>query len=220
MISYIRDDLQEWANRIFVEVTNDNSEYYWPVSAHYNVFEQVFMKFLNRNLNHFDYKNMVVNALKEEPEWHPGLATTIKFCNFVRETEGKSNSPFGRMCVWKVPPGRAIMPHVDNFVYHGLIERYIFFISSHPENTIQVNVNKKSVRIEKGLLWQFAPAYDRHEFVNNSAEDFYFLGFDVWKPDALQNISKKIDLNEVLENPLRYSGFGGLGTNFKYISQH
>lgn len=220
MITYIRDDLQEWADIIFKEVISDQSEYYWPVSKHYKDFEQVYMKFLNRNLNHFDHKNMIVNALREEPEWHSGLSKTIDFCKFIRATEGKEGTPFGRMCIWKVPPNCAILLHIDNFVYHSLIERYILFISSHPENSVQVNVNKQSVKVSKGILWQFAPSYDRHEFINNSSEDFYFLGFDVWNMEKLMNMSKKFDLDQILNNAERYSAYGGLGTSFKYISKH
>jgi hypothetical protein len=163
---------------------------------------------------------MIANALREEPEFHPGLKKTLEFCNYVKKITGEEDTPFGRMCVWSVPPNHTILPHIDNFTYHTMIDRYIFFISKHDIDSIIVNINGARVKSDTGVLFRFSPAYDKHEFVNNSPDRLYFLGFDIWKKDKLAEYSKYMDLDKILENPNRYKSFGGQNTNCKYISEH
>jgi hypothetical protein len=220
MITIVKENLLEWADKIKEEIDNDTSSYFHPVSKKHKIFEQAYMKFVNRNLNYFDYRNMIANALREEPEFHLGLKKTLEFCNYVKKITGKEDAPFGRMCVWSVPPNHTILPHTDNFTYHTLIDRYIFFVSKHPTDSIIVNINEVRVKSDTGVLFEFSPAFDKHEFVNKSSDRLYFLGFDIWKKDRLAKFSKNMDLDKILENPNRYNFFGGSGTNCKYMSEH
>lgn len=216
----ISSDLKEWSHIIYNEIINDGSDYFWPKSNEHKIFEQAYMKFVNRNLNYFDHKNMLAHAVLEEQEYNKNLPKTLEFCNFVKDLVNKNNSPFGRMCVWNIPPKHQILAHIDNFIYHSMITRYIFIVSDHPKDSIIIKINDNFVNSNKGVLFQFYPAFDKHEFINNSDSNFYFLGFDIWNYKKLQVLAKNFDLKSVVDNPKRYSSFGGLKTNCKYISKH
>lgn len=216
----LTDNLTDWADIVFQEIVADSTDYFWPKSNEHKVFEQAYMKFVNRNLNYFDYKNMIVTAVVDEPEYHPGLTKTLEFCKFVRENFDNKHSPFGRMCVWKIPPKAGILPHVDNYIYHALITRYIFIVSDHNKDDIFIKINNIEVPYKKGRLFEFYPAVERHEFTNHSNDPLYFLGFDVWKKDKLDKFSQTIDLLSVASNPKRYNSFGGINSKCKYMSKH
>lgn len=217
---FLDDSLQNWADIVYQEIIADDTEYFWPKASDHYIFEQAYMKFVNRNLNYFDFKNMIVTALLEKQEFHPNFVRTLEFCEFVREKFNNKELPFGRMCIWNIPPKKRLLPHVDNFVYHSLITRYIFLVSDHKEEEITIRINNEKVLYQKGKLFLFYPAVELHEFINDSDIPFYFLGFDVWDKEKLNRMSKNVDLQQVLQNPSRYNSFGGPKTNCKYISKH
>jgi hypothetical protein len=217
---FIKNNLQEWADKVYYEIENDSTPYFHPVNRNHKIFEESYMKFVNRNLNYYNFSNMVVCALKEPPEWNPQLKVTLEFCNFVKTFMDEESTPFGRMCVWNVPPRKRIKKHTDNFTYHAMIDRYIFFVSSHPAGSINVTINNEKANTDKGVLWKFNPAFDEHEFVNNSDDPLYFLGFDIWKKEKLYSLKDVIDVDSVIQDPARLSRYGGQHTTCKFISEH
>lgn len=218
-MKFITDNLIEWANIVEQEIHNEETDWHWPKSQIHQIFEQSKMKFINRNLNYFNLPNMVAHALVDEPEYHPGFIKTLEFCNYVRSLTN-DNSPFGRMCVWYLPSGCKLLPHVDNFPYHTKIIRNIFIISINTNNTLEVTINEKNVPIQKGTLFQFNPDIEIHSFSNSSDHPFYFLGFDFWKNDELSILKDEINLDLVISNPDRYKLFTGDKSVSKYISRH
>ena len=216
-MKYITQSLDSVADVIREEIDSEKSEYFWPKAKDHKVFEQAYMKFLNRNLNYFDFPNMLAQT-EEDPEFNSSFPKTLAFCNFVRTLTG-DKGPFGRMCVWNLPQNKQLLPHVDNFEYHRCIVRNIFIISDNSSNQLEVIINNEPVRIKKGTLFQFSPAYERHAFVNNTAQPFYFLGFDFWNGAMLERAKAGVDLAAVRSNPER-AKFGGPGTKAKYISKH
>lgn len=218
-MKYITNDLENWADIVFKDIIEDSTEYYWPKSNEHNIFEKAYMKFVNRNLNYFNVINMVVTALYEEPIYHPGFKNTLNFCKFVREKFNDSASPFGRMCIWYLPPGSFLLPHVDNFQYHNLITRYIFIVSSHSNSNALIKINHELVNFSKGTLFEFSPSKELHQFSNDSNLPFYFLGFDVWKKNKLE-IYKNDNLKKLIDDHNRNNFYGAKGTNCKYISSH
>jgi hypothetical protein len=57
-MKFIADDLQNWADRIAAEIAADDAinEWFWPKSSSHEIFEQAWMKFVNRNLNYFSFQ--------------------------------------------------------------------------------------------------------------------------------------------------------------------
>lgn len=221
MMKLVRENLRASAEIINEELKNDSSPFFHPVAKGHKIFQQAYMKFVNRNLNYFNCENMIVTALKEEKQdFNLNLKKTLQFCNYVKKIEGKENAPFGRMCVWMVPPKHRILPHIDNFEYHSLIDRYIFFVSEHPAGSIIVNINNERARSEKGTLFKFSPHVDLHEFHNTTDHLLYFLGFDIWNVDKLNQAAEKVNFEKIMSNPDRYNKFGHAGTKCKYISEH
>lgn len=219
-MKYLADNLQDWADIVYKEIVSDKTEYFWPKSYKHKIFEQAYMKFVNRNLNYFNFPNMVITALFEKQEYHPGFQKTLEFCSFVRKSFNDDTSPFGRMCIWYIPPNCGLKPHVDNFQYHNQITRYIFIVSDHKEEEILIKVNAKRVNSNKGILFEFFPGVELHEFVNKSSIPFYFLGFDVWNKQKLLRYSKILDLDELVRDQDRINLYGGPGTKSKYMSNH
>ena len=219
-MKHLSTDLANFADILQNEIINDNSEYFWPVSDDHKIFEQAYMKFVNRNLNYFNFQNMVVSASLEEPEYHQGFPETLNFCKLIRKKFDDESAPFGRMCIWNIPPNKKLLPHVDNFSYHHVITRYIFFISSHEEGKISVCINNEKVLSNKGCLFRFYPGKELHEFVNNSSDPLYFLGFDIWKKNVLEKLIKHININEIKNDTKRLTTYGTEGTSCKYISKH
>lgn len=215
----ITEGLVEWADTIGEEIEHDShNDYFWPVTKKHKIFEQAYMKFVNRNLNYFHFPNMVVHTI-EGSEFNKSLPRTLEFCEFVRTLTGDTG-PFGRMCVWYMPPGKQLLPHTDNFEYHRHMIRNIFVINENKDNLLKININGKPVSFDKGTLFQFHPDHELHEFINNSDKNFYFLGFDFWIPELLELAKLRVDISSVLNDPQRLSGFGGPNTTFKYISRH
>ena len=211
-------DLQDDADIVRAEIDQSQADWFWPVSNEHKVFEQAHMKFVNRNLNYFNFPSMVAQTI-EGNEFNPELPKTLEFCNKVRTITGNTG-PFGRMCVWRMEPGRRLLRHVDAYRYHLFIKRNIFIISDNPDGRKKIVINKQPVYGEKGTLFQFDPAYDYHAFINDSDANFYFLGFDFWIDGYIEQFQKSLDFDSVVKNPARLAGFGGPGTEHKYISKH
>ena len=192
------------AKVVHEEILNDVSDWFSPTAGH-KIFDQAYMKFINRNLNYFDFGNMVTQTT-EPPEYNPSLVKTLEFCLRVKDNF-QEEGPFGRMCVWKIPPKMKIMQHVDNFEYHRHITRYIFSVSEHSD-LAEIVISGKRIDVEQGSIFKFYPAVQRHRFYNMSDVDWYFLGFDFWKTDLLKLAYDRIDSASIISNPARLSGFG------------
>lgn len=197
----------------------------WPanIPKHY-VFEQAYMKFLNGNLNYYYFPNMVAHS-QEQDGWNESFPNSIEFCKNVRKITG-NKGPLGRMCVWNLPPGRKLLPHVDDFEYHRHIVRNIFIVSPNLESKTRINIAGAAAPTAQGSFFQFQPHKQMHEFVNESDEHFYFLGFDYWIMDRLNEAMSKINLEEVKRDPDRLKRtedsfvYGSINTKCKYQSKH
>lgn len=218
-VSYHKD----WAKIILGEIEADtDSDWYHPkgkVTRGNGIEETVSiygqqqgdfdfgrMRFLNKNLNYFYFKNMLSLALKNEYEYNPLYPKALEFCNFVRTLTGETE-PFGRMCVWKLEPRSYLLPHVDNWEYHRHITRYIFCISEHEGTDAKIKIKDKEIKVEQGLLFSFLPATELHEFVNYTDKNFYFLGYDYWRPKLLPFLSSRFKVDK--NTPVEYEeGFG------------
>lgn len=210
-----------WTNEIEEEILADSSnEWWWPKSTKHKIFEAAYMKFVNGNLNYFNFANMVASVL-EETNYNKNLTKTLNFCNYARSLTGNSG-PLGRMCVWKLPPGKGLQRHLDNFKYHEHIVRNIFIVSKHSSNNCNILINDKIVEFNQGTLFQFFPAVEQHAFVNNSDTDFYFLGFDYWLTEYLDKaiIETKDLVPNLIQNRQKTIGFGAEGTSYKFMSPH
>lgn len=229
-----QDWFVEQANAIYEEILVDAGihEYWhpkinkerWPANEPiHHVFEQAYMKFLNGNLNYYYFPNMVAST-EEQNHWNKSFPQTINFCENVRNITGNIG-PFGRMCVWKLPAGKRLLPHVDNFEYHRHIIRNIFVISKNIDSKVEIIINKKLKEVKQGTFFQFHPDIEEHEFINNGNEDFYFLGFDYWETDKLHSAKTRINTREVINDPERIKFaqdgaliFGSMGTRCKFQS--
>lgn len=229
------DWLTEQAKLIHAEILNDIgvhdywhpkiNEERWPSDVpKHQVFEQAYMKFLNGNLNYYYFPNMVLHS-QEQDGWNESFPTAIEFCKNARRITG-NRGPLGRMCVWDLPPGRRLLPHVDDFEYHRHIVRNIFIVSSNLEDKVRIGINGNSAPTSQGSYFQFSPHVQKHEFINESDEHFYFLGFDYWIMDKLNAALERIDLEEVKRDPtrLQVTGdtfvYGSINTHCKYQSKH
>lgn len=201
-------------------------EKYWPqdVPVH-QTFEQAYMKFLNGNLNYYHFPNMVAHS-QEQDGWNEAFPKTLEFCVDLRKITG-NRGPFGRMCVWDLPPGRRLLPHVDDFEYHRHIVRNIFVVSPDMEDLAEIVINGVKVSTKQGTLFQFQPHREQHEFVNKSDnKHFYFLGFDYWILDRLNEALSRVNVQEVVADPERMKPigdtwvYGSMNTRCKYQSHH
>lgn len=75
----INRELQNWAHIITDEIAADEGkgEYFWPKSKSHEIFEQAYMKFINRNLNYFHLENMI-RQTTEGNEFNPAFAKTYR----------------------------------------------------------------------------------------------------------------------------------------------
>jgi hypothetical protein len=211
-----------WASILQEEIEKDSQSWFWPKSNDHKIFEQAHMKFINGNLNYFHFGNMVASVL-EKDIYNPNYTKSLEFCNYARTLTGNIG-PFGRMCIWKLPPKKGLLTHVDNFQYHRQIVRNIFVISNHSSenNTCEIVIAGNKINVSKGSLFQFFPADESHSFVNNSDNDFYFLGFDFWLVDNLKKsiINTSPNLYNLMFDTNRLTNYGAVGTNFKFMSGH
>lgn len=218
----INRELQNWAHIITDEIAADEGkgEYFWPKSKSHEIFEQAYMKFINRNLNYFHLENMI-RQTTEGNEFNPAFAKTLEFCRFVRTLSPEhAKSPFGRMCIWNLPAGKKLLPHRDDYMYHRFVTRNIFVISDNTPGSIKINIENQLAPVEQGVLWQFNPDVELHEFENNDDKPFFFMGFDFWNLRLLQALTSLLGPETDKMKAERYSGFGGPGTKCKYMSKH
>jgi hypothetical protein len=218
----INTELQDWAKLVETEISaDDTTEWFWPKSNEHQIFEQAFMKFVNRNLNYFYFESMIAQV-REGNEFNANLPKILEFCRYVRTLVPKyRSSPFGRMCVWKLPPGMQILPHRDNYRYHRFVMRNIFIISDTDVcKDVDISIESEKVNVQRGTLFQFQPATELHAFHNKSDKPFYFLGFDYWETQLLEALNSLIDYDKIISDPERLRSFGGPNTKFKYISAH
>lgn len=214
----ISKKLQEQAKSVLDEIYNSTSEFYRPVTIKHKIFETAYLKFVNRNLNYFYFESMVAQTT-ENNEFSPEFPTTLKFCNFSRELTS-TYTPFGRMCIWYVPPNCRILPHRDNYTYHKHITRNVFVLTENIENKHKIYVEGKLVESFSGLYFQFDPYKEQHSFVNLSENPFIFLSYDFWIKEKLEAALESINLEKIINDPIRLSGFGAQNTLYKYISTH
>lgn len=83
---------------------------------------------------------------------------------------------FGRAYIHRLPAERRIHPHVDNFDYHKLIDRYHVYLDIPEKVTIRHN----GPTIEPNTIIQFDHESE-HMYINNSDEALYFMVFDIYK---------------------------------------
>jgi len=180
-------------------------------------FDYGRMKFVNRNLNYFYFDNMISHAIKNDYQYNLKYMNFLNFSETVR-TIVNEMGPFGRMCIWNLPAKGYLLPHYDNWEYHRNITRYIFCISEHSGTDVFVKIGNDIIDIEQGILFNFYPSKELHEFVNNTDRDFYFYGFDYWIPENLELLSKS--RNITIDTILPYqNGYGAVNTFTEYSSK-
>jgi hypothetical protein len=204
----------EWAEKLFVEIINDESDWFYPWEKN-EIFIQAFQKFMTRNLNPYWFESIAISATEPE-EKNKALPLCYEFADLVRQIHPMAGQ-FGKMPLWKVPPGMKILPHTDNFKYHRSIYRNIFIVSNH-SNDVEIIVDGKRVEVQQGSLFVLQPATQEHSFSNNSNKDWYFLGFDFWNKAHLAHWLKEINANDVLDEPERLTSFGT--GRHKFLSRH
>ena len=217
----------KWAQIIKDEILSDqDTTWYHPyglvTATGINIpnnpgsFAQGRMKFINRNLNYFYFKSMVKMATSQRYEFNSKYINTLAFCNYIRPYVSEFG-PFGRMCIWKLPPNCSINPHVDNLTYHSHITRYIFCIGDQAGPDASITINKCEIEVRPGLLFNFYPYHERHEFKNNTDTDWFFLGFDYWNLKLLDFAKIKYDITE--SSDIHYSPNFGIKSE-QYMSEH
>jgi hypothetical protein len=213
-------ELVDWADAIQQEIDSDpEGSWYWPGDPTHNIFDQAWMRFVNRNLNYFCFPNMVTLAANREQQFNPKLKVALEFCNYARKFNNNLG-PYGRMCVWRLPPGKQLLAHVDNFEYHAHIIRNIFVISDNNQELFKININSREIECPKGTFFQFSPYSELHEFLNNTEHDFYFLGFDYWDLNKLSDAVARIGVNNLIIHKSQRQGFGASNTKKLYMSEH
>jgi hypothetical protein len=235
LIEKENDWLIEQAKVIYQEIIDDIdvhqywhpkiNEERWPSDVpKHKTFEQAYMKFLNGNLNYYHFPNMVAHS-QEQDGWNESFPKSVKFCDELRRVTG-NRGPLGRMCVWDLPPGKRLLPHVDNFEYHQHIVRNIFVVSPDLEEEVNIVIDGIKTPTKQGTLFQFRPHNQNHEFANNSDQHFYFLGFDYWIVDRLNAALSRINVSEVQTDSERMKRigdtyvYGSMNTRCKYQSPH
>jgi hypothetical protein len=209
----------QWAQIILNEIDISKNDWWRPVNDKHQIFEQAYMKFVNGNLNYYNFENMLLSVI-EGYAYNKELPKTLEFCEYVRTLTG-DRGPFGRMCVWKIPPGAELLLHRDSFKYHNMIIRNIFILSNHNPKNSRIMINHNPVNYDKGTLFQFSPATESHSFKNMSDESWYFLGFDYWIPQHLFRFLKTTDLSVIHDDPIRQQSdkIFGVGT-CKFMSDN
>jgi hypothetical protein len=212
------------AQTILAEIENDtNPNWFRPKGkpgSHGVVpgdFDLGAMKFINRNLNYFYFINMISHALKNDFEYNPSFPRALDFCNKMRSVLDEPG-PFGRMCVWNLDAYCKLLPHVDAWEYHKQIKRYILCVSTHAGDEVLVRIAGEKVDIEQGLLFNFDPSTDVHEFVNYTNRPFYFIGFDYWNVEKLAQSSAKYNITSDTVIPYSEGYYGGHGYTTEFMS--
>lgn len=214
----------EWAKQLNKEIEDDPSDWFHPKG---NVnggpgpgdFDLGRMRFINRNINYFYFDNVLSMALNNNYIYNPKYPKMLNFCNSIRALLNEEG-PFGRMCIWKMIPKGYLLPHIDNWEYHRQIRRYIFCISNHQHDDASIKINNVSIEVKQGLLFQFNPAIEMHEFINHTDRNWYFLGFDFWDINNLKQSAIKRNITK--ETKINYNPnieFGGKNSYAKFMSK-
>lgn len=195
----VRTDIPNYTQEILTEIQDDDDSRqaekdngWWVPKSYDNshtIFERAYMKFVNGNLNYADLANMVIHANDDDPYWNAAFPKTKQFCLAVKSLLGE-RGPLGRMCLWKMPPGMFLEPHTDNYKYHRVIRRWIYFLNQEPPG-VSVKFNDVDMPCRTGTLLELQPAEEKHSFANHSEEDWYFLAFDTWDVEQLRMLSQK-----------------------------
>jgi hypothetical protein len=212
----------EWAKKLKQEIDSDSAhDWFHPKGRIGGVpgpgdFDYGRMKFVNRNLNYFYTDSMISHAVKNDYQYNPSFPAALEFCNNLRVLLNEPG-PFGRMCIWKLVPNGYLLPHYDRWGYHYCITRYIFCISDHAGAEATIRIKNTEIEVKQGLLFNFYPAIEMHEFINHTDRDWNFMGFDYWRPELLQMSLEKSGINDKTE--ISYTD--GFGTKQqKYMSNH
>ena len=81
-----------------------------------------------------------------------------------------------------------------------------------------VKIKNNTIEVKQGLLFQFNPSVEVHEFINNTDREWYFLGFDFWDVEMLHNSASSIGFTS--DSEIIYEDrFGGHGSKAKYMSK-
>jgi hypothetical protein len=207
---------------ILEEINKDyNTNWYHPKGRPTGLpgtgdFDYGRMKFVNRNLNYFYFRNMVSHAVKNDYNYNPNYTNLLNFCNKQR-TILNENGPFGRMCIWKLDAKGYLLPHIDNWEYHRYITRYIFCVSEHAGAEALIKIEGTTIDVRPGLCFSFYPCREKHEFVNHTDRPWYFIGFDYWNLDKLSEAI--INENITKDTAIPYSeGYGAYNSQAKYMS--
>jgi len=212
----------EWAKQLHQEIVDDNSDWFHPKGTIFDEndvgdFDYGRMRFINRNLNYFYFDNMLSHAVKNEFDFNTKYPKFLEFCEIMRNLNNETG-PYGRMCIWKLQARSYLIPHRDNWEYHRHITRYIFCISDHHGSDVLIKICDKEIPVTPGLVFNFFPATDLHEFVNNTDRDFYFLGWDYWQPDKLNSAIERTGITRDTIIPYD-TGYGGHRRKTKFMSK-
>lgn len=87
----ISTDLQDWADRIQAEINADEgvNDWFWPKSRSHEIFEEAWMKFVNRNLNYFSFPSIIA-SVREGNQFNPALPETFKFLSLCKNTKPRA----------------------------------------------------------------------------------------------------------------------------------
>lgn len=227
----LRSDLIDWAQALDQEIPRNISKWWVPTNDKNHIFDTNSMMFVNGNLNYYQMENMVASALYEQYDWNPDLPTTKAFCDFIKSEYHTPDHKFGRMVLWRVSAGCAILPHNDSQLYHKMVDRYILFITKHPSGWVEMRIDEfatgeetqhhqlqYNINTDQGCLMRFNPSRERHSFINNTEDDWIIIAFDVWNPGLLKMCDRLYDANIALRQPNRFTEYG-TKAQYKYIDR-
>ena len=211
-----------WADIIENEILDDDVPWYLTERApgnHNMPFAPVQLKFLLKNFNHYYFSNMVSVALNRK-HFNPALPNTLKFCREALSIGNLVGCPFGKIIIWKVPPGKTATINKATTEYQQCVVSSLFILTN--SNAIDFYANNTIQTCEKGDFFQYTMELDFIQISNHSTNDFYFLTFDVWNRDKLDAAAKQMDPNEWLnKNPERLgSALNPKISKMLYIDQY
>ncbi len=158
---------------------------------------------------------MLLHAIKDSYQYNKNYIGTLNFCNSIRD-QLNEHGPFGKMAIWEVKPFGKIHPHIDSWIYHRNITRYIISASNHSSHEASAIIGGNPIDINQGLLFNFSPSTDAHEFTNNTDRPWHFIAFDYWKVDKLA--ATKEVFGYTADTDIEYiDGFGNKKN--KYLSK-
>jgi hypothetical protein len=196
--------MAKWADMIENETLDDDDNLWYPTeSLTKDPSTQLQLKFLNRNINYRYMPNMVSLAANREQKYNPYFPVAVKFCQRVK-TVNQLTGPFGQMIIWRLPPGKVIPAHKNQFEYHKNVIRSMFILTPNTTGLFRTTINGSNINCNRGELFQFDPFNDIQYFENGTSENFHFLTFDNWYKTKLNDAIDNMDPREWLgQNPER-----------------